>query len=153
MPVVSRGAPSAGIEIEFPSGYVLREGAIVPRLPGDPQHPKDGPAKKLNVAVYPGGTFDKLSAAVLSTSKGGGRGSEARFKDDGVGVLLKMQVKGKETRLSVAATPMSMKVRFVGTRAKKVTSPGVKVKTKATSSGTEVAFDAGSGARVTVVAG
>jgi alpha-D-xyloside xylohydrolase len=113
----------------------VREGAIVPRLPGNPQHLKSGPARKLEVDVYPGG-----------------RAYEVRFEDEGAEVQLKTRVKGKETRLSVAAAPMSMKVRFIGTRAKKVTSPGVKVKTKVTSSGTEVAFDAGGGARVAVIA-
>ena len=112
---------------------LVREGAVIPRLPGNPQHLKGGPARRIEVDVYPGARAGSVS-----------------YKDEGVRVRMSARSTPKAVAFAVKPAPMRMKVRFLRVKAKKVTCDGAEVEWRLTRAGTEVQFDATRGAALSL---
>lgn len=122
------------VEMRAPLGklpVLVREGAVIPRLAGDPQHLKDGPASAIEVDVYPGP-----------------RGKTVSFKDEGVRVRLTGGSADGDVGLKVKAVPMSVCARFLSVRAGEVKAGDLEVDWKVSESGTEVRFDAAEGGEI-----
>jgi alpha-D-xyloside xylohydrolase len=113
---------------------LVREGAVIPRLPGNPQHLKGGPAPRLVVDVYPGGGARAMM-----------------FQDEDVQVSVRAQSTPAGGSFTIGPAPMSVKVRFLRVRARRVACTGLRPRWKATPRGTEVEFRADKGARVRLV--
>ncbi len=124
------------VEMAAPLGrmpLLVREGAVIPRLPGNPQHLKGGPARRIEVDVYPGP-----------------RARSVTYKDEDVRVRMTARSTPKAVGFDIKPAPMVVKVRFLRVKARKVTCEGAQVKWKLTRAGTDVTFDAADGAKVTV---
>ncbi|MFO7958624.1 MAG: glycoside hydrolase family 31 protein [Candidatus Brocadiia bacterium] len=125
------------VEMRAPLGRIpvlVREGAVVPKLSGDPQHLKSGPARRIEVDVYPGP-----------------RGKSVTFKDEGVRVRLTGRSRDGDVGLKFKAVPMSIRARFLRVRADAVKAGKLETDWDVTESGTEVKFDAAAGGEVSLV--
>ncbi len=113
---------------------LVREGAVIPKLAGNPQHLKSGPAGQIEVEVYPG----RRERAVT-------------FKDDGLRVRLRAVSTPQEAGLTVNPVPMAVTARFLRVRATDVRCEGTQARSRLTRQGTEVRFSAHDGAEITLV--
>lgn len=113
---------------------LVREGAIIPKLTGNPQHLKDGPARRLAVDIYPGpGTRTVV------------------FKDGDVRVRLKREARAGCVVLTAAPAPVRLKVRFVGVSKGRISCSRADARCKVARSGTEVQVDAREGVEIRII--
>lgn len=122
------------IEANAPLGRLplyVRQGAVIPKFVGDPQHLKGGPARAVEVDIYPG------PGTRVCTYKDESRRVRIAHKssDDAVGLFVK-------------PTPMDVRARFLNTFAQDVTCAGCESVQTLTIRGTEVEFNAKRGAVV-----
>jgi alpha-D-xyloside xylohydrolase len=121
-------------QVRAPLGRIpllVREGAVVPKLTGNPQHLKDGPARRIEVDVYPGG-----------------RGRTVSWTDDGVRVRISAESSARAVRFAVRAAPLKVRVRFVGVARDSARVNGKRVAAKVTRDTTIIDLDAAEGAEV-----
>jgi alpha-D-xyloside xylohydrolase len=113
---------------------LVREGAVIPRLLGEPQHLKSGPAKSIAVHVYPGWKLRRLE-----------------YEDEGVHVRIRAISAPGRAEFSIDPAPLRVTVLFVDVEAQDVKCRRTKVKWRSSARGTRAEFRADKGARVQLV--
>ncbi len=114
---------------------LVRQGAVIPQLTGNPQHLKAGPAKRLVVDVYPGKGRESVT-----------------WQDEGVQVRITALSAPGRASFSVNPAPLKLKVRFLGVAATQVECEGAECTWQVSKQATEVSLDARHGAAVTIEA-
>ncbi|MFW6189716.1 MAG: glycoside hydrolase family 31 protein [Planctomycetota bacterium] len=110
---------------------LVREGAVIPMLPGNPQHLKDGPAERIDVDVY-----------------AGERERCVRWRDEDVSVSVRAGSTPERATFHIEPAPLSVRVRFLGVRAEDVKCEGAEAEWRITDAGTVLEFDAAEGAYI-----
>ncbi|MGD2173825.1 MAG: glycoside hydrolase family 31 protein [Candidatus Brocadiaceae bacterium] len=111
---------------------LVREGAVIPKLTGDPQHLKAGPAERLAVDVYPGGA------------------QGITYRDGGMRVRMRADISGDRPTFWMKPSPLDVTVRFLRLHAWDVACTGATAEWRVTEEGTEVSVNAAEGVELTL---
>ena len=122
------------VRMRAPLGRIpvlVRDGAVIPKLVGDPQHLKSGPAGRIEVDVYPGK-----------------RGRTVTYRDEGMRVRMRAVSTERERAFSIEPAPVRVRLRFLRVKAADVRCEGTEAEWRLADAGTVVELDAADGAEV-----